>query len=101
MAVFPGAPKQDEPAECDEGELQISREHEHPPQGHRQDAHRLADGPPPEMKYSPPVIVVVAEDVLGQLKHTTLRKANLLSNKFNTPHQFLFASQTLLTLKAS
>ena len=88
--VLPGAPKQDEPAECDEGELQISREYEHPPQGHCQDAHRLADGPPPEMKYSQSaltefpspdlapfllldpvllsVIVVVAEDVLGQLK---------------------------------
>ena len=57
------------------------------------------------MKYSSPAIVVVAEDVLGQLKHVHLHRFHghevyQLSNKFNTPHQFLFTSQTLLVLRA-
>ena len=47
---FPGTPEHNQPAEGDEREMQVAREGEHPPQCHRQYAHRLADGPPPEMQ---------------------------------------------------
>ena len=47
MILIPGLLEEDEPAEGDEGELEVPHAGDHPPHRHRQDAHGRPQRPTP------------------------------------------------------